>query len=113
MKTTKENLTSRTTGMVSDRVAIMIANNIMAVQRYLSSSLNTWFNGRSVRGKKTILIAVGLLVAIMLVASAYSSYYTIPKLSQNYSSAHIGMASDMPGPKTSKLQLTDSLTLKK
>lgn len=113
MKTTKEDLTSGTTGMVSDRVAIMIANKIMAAQRYLSSLLNNWFNGRSVRGKKTILIAVGLLVAIMLVASAFSSFYTIPKLSQNYSSAHIGMASDMPGPKTSKLQLTDSLTLKK
>jgi hypothetical protein len=48
-----------------------------------------------------------------LVASAFSTYYTIPKLSQNYSSAHIGMASDVPGPNINKLQLTDSLTLKK
>jgi hypothetical protein len=113
MKTTKENLTSRTTGMVSDKLAIIIANRMMAAQRYLSGSLNKWFNGRSVRGKKSILIAFGLLVAIMLVTSAFSSFYTIPKLSQNYSSAHIGMASDVPGPNINKLQLTDSLTLKK
>ena len=50
----------------------------------------------------------------LLITGVFSSYYSIPLWSNNnYTSAHIGMASETPKPNFSKHQLTDSLTIKK
>jgi hypothetical protein len=113
MKVLKGNSQSGTNSLVSDKIAAMIAGKIIGIQLQVSGSLNRWFNRFSTRGKKSLLLTTGVLSAILLVTSAFSSLYTIPKLSQNYTSAHIGMPSELPGPKFNKHQLTDSLTIKK
>jgi hypothetical protein len=101
---------NNTSHIVSNKVAGLLANAIIKVQVGCSNWLNQKFNGYSTQGKKRLLIAIGLLTSIFLIASSFSSFYTIPKLSQNYSSAHIGMSSDMPKPIINEHQLTDSLT---
>jgi hypothetical protein len=98
---------------VSDKVAAVLANSIIKFQQRLSGCLNQWFNACSIRRKKSILIAFALLTSIMLITGVFCTFYKIPKLSQNYTSAHIGMPSDLPKPQFSKRQLIDSLTKKK
>jgi uncharacterized membrane protein len=113
MKAIKESLQSWTNNLVSDKIATMIAGKIIGIHLQVSGSLNRWFNRFSTRGKKRLSLTIGVLWAVILITSAFSSLYTIPKLSQNYSSAHIGMPSELPGPKLNTHQLTDSLTIKK
>lgn len=98
---------------MSDKVAASLAKQIINFQTLFSAGLNRWFNAYTIRQKKQIAIAIGLLISIILISSSFCSFYTIPKLSQNYTSAHIGQASDFPNPRFIKRQLTDSLTKKK
>ncbi|MDN3584936.1 hypothetical protein [Mucilaginibacter flavus] len=104
---------SKTSAQLSDKVAASLAKQIITFQTRFSTCLNKWFNAYTVRQKKRIAIAVGMLTSIILVSSSFCSFYTIPKLSQNYTSAHIGQASEFPDPQFIKRQLTDSLTKKK
>jgi len=54
------------------------------------------------------------LVSGILITGVCSSFYTLPlQPAQNYSSAHIGMPSEIPHLKINNNQLTDSLTIKK
>jgi hypothetical protein len=104
---------SKTSAQLSDKVAASLAKQIIDFQNRFSTWLNRWFNACTVRQKKRIAIAFGLLTSIMLISSSFCSFYTIPKLSQNYTSPHIGQASEFPDPQFIKRQLTDSLTNKK
>jgi len=104
---------SKTPAQLSDKVAASLAKQIINFQIRFSAWLNRWFNAYSIRQKKQIAIAIGLLTFIILISSSFCSFYTIPKLSQNYTSAHIGQASEFPDPQFIKRQLTDSLTKKK
>lgn len=103
----------KTSAQLSDKVAALLAKQIISLQIGFSAWLNGWFNSYSIRQKKQIAIAIGLLTAIIIISSSFCSFYTIPKLSQNYTSAHIGQASEFPNPQFIKRQLTDSLTKKK
>lgn len=98
---------------MSDKVAATVAKQIIKLQARISDWLNKWFNSYTIRQRKQIAIAIGLLTAILLVGSSFCSFYTIPKLSQNYTSAHIGQASEFPDPQIIKRQLTDSVTKRK
>ena len=113
MKTIKENFQSGTAGLVSDKIAAIVAGKITLIQFKVSGCLNRRFNSYSTFKKKRLLFTIGGLLAILLITSAFTSFYTIPKLSQNFTSVHIGMPSDVPGLKLNKRQLTDSLNLKK
>lgn len=104
---------NKTSAQLSDKVAASLAKQIINFQIRFSACLNRRFNSYSNPQKKQIAIAIGLITAIVLMSSSFSSFYTIPKLSQNYTSAHIGQASDFPDPQFIKRQLTDSLTKKK
>lgn len=104
---------SKTSVQLSDKVAASFAKQIITFQTRFSTWLNRWFNAYSIRQKKQIAIAIGILTTVILVSSSFCSSYTIPKLSQNYTSAHIGQASEFPDPQFIKRQLTDSLTKKK
>ena len=104
---------SKTSAQFSDKVAASLSNQIITFQTRFSAWLNKWFNAYTVPQKKQIAIAIGLFSAIILVSSSFCSIYTLPKLSQNYTSAHIGQASEFPDPQFIKRQLTDSLTIKK
>lgn len=97
---------------VTDKVAQYLAALILKVRRFLSGMLNHWFDQYSLRQQKVIVISVGILSGFFLLAGTFSSFYTVPKLSQSFSTAHIGIASDIPQPHHSKKQLTDPLTLK-
>ena len=101
---------NNTSHILSNKVAGLLANAIIKVQVGCSTWLNQKFNGYSTRGKKRLLISIGLIASIFLMADSFSSFYPIPRLSQNYTSAHIGMPSELPKPAISVLQLTDSLT---
>ena len=108
------NLLKRNTSeQLSDKVAASMAKQIIRFQVRFSAWLNNWFNAYSIRQKKQVAIAIGLLTSIILLSTSFCSFYTIPKISQNYTSAHIGQASEFPDPKFIKRQLTDSLTKKK
>ena len=108
------NLLKRNTSkQLSDKVAASLAKLIINIQIRFADWLNHWFNTYSIRQKKQITIATGLLTAIILLSSSFCSFYTIPKISQNYTSAHIGQAPQFPDPQFIKRQLTDSLTKKK
>ncbi len=109
MNSTDNQITNR----VTEKVAAYLANQIIRAKCHLAQCLNQWFNAYTVRLKKRILIGAGLVLSIVLVGSAFSPSYTLPRLSQNYTSAHIGQSSDLPKPNLSKRQLTDSLTIKK
>jgi hypothetical protein len=99
---------------VNDQLAAVLANRLIKVQCRVAQYLNAWFNAYSVKQKKWILISSGLLVAGFLITGVFSSFYSIPLWSQgHYTSAHIGMASEIPKPNFSKHQLIDSLTIKK
>jgi hypothetical protein len=98
---------------LSDKVAASLAKQIIKFQLWFSARLNRWFNAYSIRQKKQIAIAIGLLTSIVLIGSPFCSFYTIPNLIQNCTSAHIGQASGAPDPQFTKRQLTDSLTKKK
>jgi hypothetical protein len=104
---------SKTSAQLTDKVAASLAKQIINFQIRISAWLNRWFNAYSILQKKQIAIAIGLITSIVLVSTSFCSFYTIPKLSQNYTSAHIGQASEFPDPQFIKLQLTDSLTKKK
>ncbi len=104
---------NKTSAQLSDKVAASLAKQIISIQLRFSACLNKWFNAYSLRQKKQITIAIGLITAIVLLSGSFCSFYTIPKLSQNYTSAHIGQASEFPGVQFNKRQLTDSLTKKK
>lgn len=104
---------NNTSAELSDKVAASLAKYILKLQIRFSASLNRWFNAYSLRQKKQIAIAIGLFTSIILISSSFCGFYTIPKLSQNYTSAHIGQASDLPDHHFTKHQLTDSLTKKK
>ena len=106
------NSKSKTSVQISDKVAASLAKQIIHLQIGLSSRLNRWFNAYSLRQKKQLVMAIGLLTAIILISSSFSTLYSLPKLTQNYTSAHIGQASDIPYPQLIKRQLTDSLTKK-
>lgn len=97
---------------VTDKVAIALAGKIIGIQRRLSAFLNAWFNGYSSRKKKCILMLLCLVVFLVLLSGVFSSFNRMPLLSQNYSSTHIGQASDTPKPQTENSQITDSLTKK-
>lgn len=99
--------------MASDKVAIALAEKIINFQQRVAARLNNWFNNYSVNQKKGILIISCALFASVLISGAFSSFYGMPLLSQNYSSAHIGQASDIPKIPKEKSQITDSLTKKK
>ncbi len=101
---------NKTSQVFSNKVADMLANVIIKVQIACSNWLNQKFNAFSTQGKKRLLIAIGFMTSCFLIAGSFCFFYTIPKLSQNYSSAHIGMPSDMPKPIINEHQLTDSLT---
>lgn len=108
------NLLKRNTSeQLSDRFAASLAKQIINFQIRISAWLNKWFNAYSIRQKKQMAIAIGLLTSIILISTSFCGFYTIPKISQNYTSAHIGQASDFPDPQFIKRQLTDSLTKKK
>ena len=104
---------NKTSAQLSDKVAASLAKQIINLQIFFSTWLNRWFNAFSVRQKKQIAIAIGFVTSIVLMCGSFCSLYTIPKLSQNYTSAHIGQASEFPDPQFIKRQLTDSLTKKK
>lgn len=104
---------NKTISILTDKVAARLANLIIVIQQRVSEWLNQRFNAYSTQGKKRIIIVFGLVISIFLVVGSFSSFYTIPKLSQNYTSAHIGLPSDLPKPLFTKRQLTDSLTKKK
>jgi len=106
-------LNSKTSIQLSDKVAARLAKQIINFQDIFSGWLNRWFNAYTIRQKKQIAIAIGLLTSILLIGSSFCSFYTLPKLSQNYTSAHIGKASEFPDPQFIKRQLTDSLIKKK
>ncbi len=99
--------------MLTEKVAGRIARVILTAQRRVSEWLNRKVNTWSNRGKKTALIITGVVTSILLISGTFTSYYRMPRLSQNYTSAHIGMASGLPQPKVQQRQLTDSLTIKK
>lgn len=101
---------NKTSQVFNNKVAANLANVIIKVQIVCSNWLNQKFNACSTQGKKRLLIAIGFITSLFLIAGSFCSFYTIPKLSQNYSSAHIGMPSDMPKPTINEHQLTDSLT---
>jgi hypothetical protein len=110
----KNSRSKETSNKVNDRLAAVLANRLIKVQFRIAHYLNAWFNTYSVKQKKWILILSGLLVAGFLITGVFSSFYSIPLWSQgNYTSAHIGMASEIPKPNFSKHQLIDSLTIKK
>ncbi|NNU33679.1 hypothetical protein HK413_05125 [Mucilaginibacter sp. S1162] len=104
---------NKTSGADNDRLAASLARKIVKFQRQISGRLNRWFNAFSINQKKRVVIIFGSLIAAVLIGGLFYPSYTIPKLSQNYSSAHIGQASDTPKPQLSKRQLTDSLTKRK
>jgi hypothetical protein len=99
--------------LLTDKVASILANLILHMQTCSSGWLNQRFNSCSTQEKKRLTVIIGLLSSILLIAGSFCSLYTIPKLSQNYSSAHIGMPSNLPKPHLNERQLTDSLTKKK
>jgi hypothetical protein len=99
---------------VNERLAAMIADKVIRYQYSIATTLNKWFNTHSVNQKRFILLFCGLLVSGILITGVCSSFYTIPlQPAQNYSSAHIGMPSEIPHRKINNNQLTDSLTIKK
>ena len=104
---------SKASAQWSDKVAASLAKKIMNIQLYFSAGLNKWFNAYSIRQKKQMAISIGLLTSIILISTSFCGFYTIPKISRNYTSAHIGQASNFPDPQFIKRQLTDSLTKKK
>lgn len=104
------NISQNTSHILSNKVAGLLANAIIKGQVCCSTWLNQKFNGYSTQGKKRLLISIGLIAAIFLITGSFSSFYSIPKLSQNYTSAHIGMPSELPKPAINVHQLTDSLT---
>lgn len=104
---------SKNSVQLSDKVAARLAKQIINFQDLFSGRLNKWFNAYTICQKKQIVIAIGLLTSILLIGSSFCNFYTLPKLSQNYTSAHIGQASEFPNPQFIKRQLTDSLTKKK
>jgi hypothetical protein len=99
----------------NDQLAAVLAKKLIQLQYRIAQSLNDWFNAYSIQQKKWILLSSALLVAGLLITGVFSSYYSISLWSQgNYTSAHIGMASETPKLNfNSKHQLTDSLTIKK
>ncbi len=101
-----------TSDLLTDKVAASLAGNIIKFQLRWSGWLNQRFNAYSTRGKKRIIIVFVLLTSVLLLAGSFCSFYTLPKLSQNYTTAHIGLPSDLPKPHISNRQLTDSLTKK-
>lgn len=106
-------LNSKTSAHLSDKVAASLAKQMITFQIRFSAWLNRWFNAYTVRRKKQIALAIGLLTSVILMSSSFCSHYTIPKLSQNYTAAHIGRASKFSYSQFIKRQLTDSLTKKK
>jgi hypothetical protein len=99
---------------VNERLAVLIADIVIRYQYRIATILNKWFNTHSVNQKRIMLLFVGLLVSAILITGVCSSFYTIPlQPAQNYSSAHIGMPSEIPHQKIYNNQLTDSLTIKK
>ena len=99
---------------VNTQLAIVIANRLIKSQHWIAQYLNTWFNAYSINQKKWMLLCIGSLVSVFLIAGIFSSFYSIPLIPQNnYSSAHIGMASGIPERNFNKHQLTDSSTIKK
>jgi hypothetical protein len=99
---------------VNERLAALIANKLVRYQYSIATALSKWFNAHSLNRKKWIVIGGGLLVAVVLITGVCSSFYTIPlRPAQNFSSAHIGMPSDIPHRKNNINQVTDSLTIKK
>jgi hypothetical protein len=110
----KNNRSKEASNKGSDQLAAVLAKKLIKLQYRIAQSLNAWFNAYSIQQKKWILLSSGLLVAGLLITGVSSSYYCIPLWSQrNYTSAHIGMASETPKPNISKHQLIDSLTKKK
>jgi hypothetical protein len=104
---------NRTSNILTDKVAFLLASLIINMQIRSSAWLNQRFNACSTQTKKRLIIAIGLLSTILLVAGSFCSFYTIPKLSQNYSSVHIGLPSDIPKAHFTERHLTDSLNKKK
>jgi len=94
----------------SNKIATLLANVIIKIQINCSIWLNRKFNAYSTQGKKRVIIAIALITGIFLITGSFTSFYPLPKLSQNYTSAHIGMPSELPKPTISVHQLTDSLT---
>jgi hypothetical protein len=110
----KNNRSKEASNKGSDQLAAVLAKKLIKLQYRIAQSLNAWFNAYSIQQKKWIVLSSGLLVAGLLITGVSSSYYCIPLWSQrNYTSAHIGIASETPKPNFSKHQLTDSLTKKK
>jgi len=101
---------NNTSNILSNKVAGLLANAIIKVQVSCSTWLNQKFNGYSTQEKKRLMISIGLIASIFLIAGSFSSFYSIPRLSQNYTSAYIGMPSELPKPAISVHQSTDSLT---
>jgi hypothetical protein len=99
---------------VNERLAALIADKVIRYQYRIAATLNKWFNSHSINQKRLILLSFSLLVSAILITGVCSSFYTIPlQPTQNYSSAHIGMPSEIPHQKINNNQLTDSLTIKK
>ncbi len=96
--------------ILSNKLAGLLANAIIKVQAGCSTWLNQKFNSYSTQGKKRLLISIGMIASTFLIAGSITSFYPIPRLSQNYTSAHIGMPSELPKPVINVHQLTDSLT---
>jgi len=92
-----------------DQFAALLANAIIRNQLRSSAWLNRKFNAFSTRGKKCFVFLVGLLAVAFLTATSLFSFYQLPRLSQNFSSANIGRPSALPESGNAKL-LTDSLT---
>jgi hypothetical protein len=114
MKLFKNNRSKEVSDKVNDQLAAVLANRLIKVQCHIAKYLNAWFNAYSVKQKKWILVLSGSLVAGLLITGVFSSFYSIPLWSKgNYTSTHIGMASEIPKPNLSKHQLIDSLTIKK
>ncbi|GAB2977368.1 hypothetical protein GCM10027049_10560 [Mucilaginibacter puniceus] len=110
----KNNRSKEASDKVNDQLAAVLANRLIKVQFRIAQYLNAWFNAYSVKQRKWILLSSGVLIAGLLIAGVFSSFYSISLWSQgNYTSAHIGMASEIPKPNFSKHQLIDSLTIKK
>lgn len=103
----------KSSDLLTDKVAVRLAGLIIAQQLRFSVWLNRRFNAWSTGQKKKAAIIAGLLFALPLALGTIPSLYTIPALSQNYTSAHIGLPSGLPKPEFDKPQLTDSLTIKK
>lgn len=98
---------------LADKVAARVACVIVNQQLRYAIWLNQRFNAFTKRQKKRTLIIAGLLFTTLLALGLIPSLYTIPPLSPNYTSVHIGQPSELPKPGFGKPQLTDSITIKK